>query len=135
MRRSVRVVVRQVSELADTRARLRRCLAFGDVDVETCTDVQLAATEMITNGLGPSGHGPVGFEADVHADRVELVVRHPDGDTGRRTQAMVTPLEPGRCGLQILQDMGTRVTSSHRDGHRTTAVTLERQRLGSTPPS
>ncbi|MEM9746794.1 MAG: ATP-binding protein [Actinomycetota bacterium] len=135
MRKSVRVVIREVSELAETRAKLRRCLAFGDVDAETCTDVQLAATEMITNGLGHTDHGPVGFEADVHHDRVELVVRHPDGEQVRRTAPLVTPFDIGGNGLQILQDVSTRLSSNHRDGHRTTSVTLERQRLGTTPPS
>lgn len=126
MRSAVSVVVRGVHDLAAFRDVLGDCLRDASVRSEVAADVQLAASELVTNGLTHGGADSVDVSAVVFDDRIELKVRHGDRPERSRAHPLGRRGDAGGRGLAILRHVSSCLTTDSRHGLRTTWVVFAR---------
>ncbi|MEM9042218.1 MAG: ATP-binding protein [Actinomycetota bacterium] len=126
MRSAVSVVVRGVHDLAAFRDVLGSCLDDASVRSEVAADVQLAASELVTNGLTHGGADSVDVHAVVFDDRIELKVHHGDRPGRSRPHPLGRRGDAGGRGMGILRHVSSHLTTDHRNGARTTWVVFAR---------
>lgn len=110
-----------------------------DVDEDTASDVQLATSEVVTNGLVHGGAESVDVDMDMNADRVALTIDHLESDPASPSKsAVIRPIGEGGRGLKIVRGLASQYSVSQVGLNRTTSVVLERpaaQRVDEPPTS
>ncbi len=133
MNRTITVVVKDLAGLRPMRSRLSSLLGAHGVDGDVGSDVQVATTELVTNGLTHANAPAVAVRATVDPDRVRLNVHHADRPGRRRAAAsgvttVTAASDVGGRGLGIVGLLSDEVLIDRARGHRTTALTFERRR-------
>ncbi len=134
MNRTITVVVQDLAGLCPMRSRLSTLLVAHGVDGDVGADVQVATTELVTNGLTHANAPAVAVRATIDADRVRLHVHHADRPGRRRPTvapgrtSVTTAPDGGGRGLGIVDRISDDVQVDRARGHRTTALTFERRR-------
>ncbi|MFK7918458.1 MAG: ATP-binding protein [Ilumatobacter sp.] len=129
----VHVSVDGLGQLGPLRDQLRAALASCDVDDDTAFDVELATSEVVTNGLQHGCADSVGVDVDMTPDRVFLTIAHQEcGDERPSASAVIRPIGVGGHGLKIVRELTSDYSVTQVGMDRRTSFTLERPRI--TPP-
>lgn len=123
------LVVEELSGLRPFRAELGAALEGCGIDADTALDVQLASSELITNGLTHGGAEAVGVSASISPDSIELVVDHVESPIGpRRPTSKVVPIDRGGRGLHIVGELSTDVVTDRAGGQWSTSFVIDRRK-------
>lgn len=124
------LIVEELSGLRPFRAELGAALEGFGIDADTALDVQLASSELITNGLTHGGAAAVGVSALIGPESVELVVNHVESPMGpRRPTAKVVPIDQGGRGLHIVGALSSDVATERTGDRWSTSFVVDRRSL------
>lgn len=124
----LRVSVDGLGQLGPLRDQLGAAMESCDVDEETASDVQLATSEVVTNGLVHGGAESVNVDLDMTAERVALTIDHMERDPSSPSKsAVIRPIGEGGRGLKIVRGLASQYSVSQVGLHRSTSVVLERR--------
>lgn len=126
--RTVHLIVEELSGLRPFRAELGAALEGHGIDADTAMDVQLASSELITNGLTHGGAAAVELSASIGPDSVALVIDHVESSVGpRRPTAKVMPIDQGGRGLHIVGALSSDIATNRTGDHWSTSFVVERR--------
>lgn len=123
MNESARFEVGGSEHIGTLRQGLAGLLGRHSVDLDTVYDVQLAASELVTNGLSHGHAERVDVHATVSDDRIEMVVEH---QVGRRSSATIRPVGEGGRGLSIVRAIATEFSIDQCGTHHSASVVFGR---------
>lgn len=98
-----------------------------EVDDDTASDVQLATSEVVTNGLVHGGAESVNVDVDMTPEHVALTIDHMERDPASPSKsAVIRPIGQGGRGLKIVRGIASQYSVSQVGLHRSTSVVLNR---------